>query len=109
MRRSFGILLSLPTIIVLLLLAFISLLFLSECWNVIVNNEVENYPWGFANDNPWFYETPTKYAAIQFIQGALLLGLTIISTKQFICGKDNFHYWMLAAVIFVLAVILIGL
>lgn len=109
MKRSLGILLLLPTIVVLLLLAFLSLLLLSECWNVMVNNGVENYPWGFANDSPWFYETPTKYAASQFIQGALLLALTIISTRQFIYSKDSFHYWMLAAVIFVLAVIFIGL
>jgi hypothetical protein len=52
---------------------------LREFYTVIIRNEIKDYPWGFINENPWYYENPKKYGIFCFVFGLLYLLSSVIT------------------------------
>ena len=72
---------------ILLFLLFFSLLAslsIHEWWNVSINNNIEGYPWGLINDNPWYYENPKIYANVMLAESLILITLLLIFIIQII-------------------------
>lgn len=102
MNKISKILLWLPTLIIIIFFTLISLISISEWWNIKINKEVDKYSWGPINENSWFYETPNLYAIVQLIEGTIMIVLLIMSIKEIIKTKNKFNYWISLCFIFLI-------
>lgn len=68
--------------------SFLCIVAFNECITVGLKHEIENYPWGMVNENPWYYETPEIYAKVMFVEGVVLLVSLLNFTYQKIKGTE---------------------
>lgn len=68
---------TLPYLIVVVGL-FLSVMGLSEFYNVKIKGEVSAYAFGPVADNQWYYQNPSIYATYNLVSGLLYSTLTIL-------------------------------
>lgn len=54
--------------VVLVFIGLLAFTLFSEWYTVSIRREIENYPWGPVNENPWFYESPYLYSSVMLIE-----------------------------------------
>jgi hypothetical protein len=96
MKRVIKIVSWIPIFIILTFFALISLMSLSEWWNVKISKEIDKYAWGPTNENSWFYETPSLYASVSLIEGILMMFLVVMTVIRILKSNMKFNYWLLA-------------
>lgn len=87
------------SILVTLFFSLLTFILFNEWWTVAIKKDVDNYPWGLVNENPWYYENPDTYSKVMLMEGVVMLvavTLTIwfLSQRQ----KARVFYSLLACV-----------
>lgn len=97
------------TIIATIFFVIIDLLTFNE-WRIVnLTFDVNNYPWGPVNDNPWYYANPGLYSTVMLIEGiimAVLLGLVVRFIKK--RNKSKIVFTLLACLGFFILMIING-
>ena len=94
------------------LASFLSYIGLSEFFHVAIQKNIDMYPWGLVNMNPWYYTNSTVYVSYSLITGVFylcmsiftLIGLIKLKLKRTILGTGItimiFSIMMISAAIF---------
>lgn len=61
-----------------LLFSLATLVSFYEWWNVRINKDLDSYPWGPINNNPWYYANDTVYANYMLVTGLIMLLLLVL-------------------------------
>ena len=96
---------------ILLFLLFFSLLAslsIHEWWNVSINNNIEGYPWGLINDNPWYYENPKIYAKVMLAESFILITLLLIFIIQIIKKNQKGIQFSIISLLLALIILIIN-
>ena len=92
-----------------LFLAFLSFLSINEWWNVEVKNNIDGYPWGLINDNPWYYENSKLYSTVMLIEGITIFVILLILLFQiFKRSKKGIIYSIISGFIVLIVMIISG-
>lgn len=99
-------LLWIPTYLLLIFFTFIGIMLINEWWKVGVNKDIDQYPWGIVNENPWYYETSDLYSKVSLIEGSLILFFVVMSVLHILKKNNKFNYWFLLCIFFFVLMII---
>ena len=67
--------------------AFCALVDFAEFWKVAFGKGASAYPWGPVNENPWYYQTATVYAAYCLVSGLLYAAAALTIVGAFLTKR----------------------
>jgi len=64
-----------------------------EWWTVKIKKDIENYPWGPINENPWYYDNPNLYSIVMLTEGIFFtVALSVLARQLFKRDKTKILY-----------------
>ena len=79
---------SLITILFIFIFGAIDIILFLELVNVLILGDLEAYPWGLINNNPWFYANSDLYKYILFVKFIILTTLLSLVIRAML-KKDH--------------------
>lgn len=76
------------SVIALIFFGLQTLLFINEWWTVAILKDVNNYPWGLVNENPWYYKNANIYSKVMLIEG-LTMFIGVVFTIWFLTQRQK--------------------
>lgn len=77
-------LLKIAVIVIAALLLLFAMIHLSEWYRAQFTSQIEEYPWGNVNENPWYYASSTLYANVMLGKAILLLLAVLYMIREFL-------------------------
>lgn len=87
------------SILTILLSGLLSLLNLSEFYQIVILNKTEGYPFDGDGPTPYFYKTAKLYSTVNLIWGLSFLTMLLLTIWTVFKGQRKNIFWLLGLTI----------
>jgi hypothetical protein len=69
---------------------------ISEFYKVSIEKNISGYSWGSVNDNPWYYSSPSTYAAYCLVSAIIFIIAVGFAVYSLATRKDRYTQYAVA-------------